>query len=149
MLLAMSDKGEENDSTELAQLRCSPCPSPPGLPGTPSPPRPPDFFSSPPVLRDPAPAPQDCLHPSQEDCKPGYSPRFTPPKFTKRLTKTRAPFRQSQNSRPAATAVPSAAFQDRGQRLPRGQDQDDYTNHYADPDKLLEPPRDSSETQPP
>ncbi|XP_070294813.1 short transient receptor potential channel 7-like [Salvelinus sp. IW2-2015] len=150
----MSDKGEEIDSAELAQLRCSPCPSPPGLPGTPSPP-PPDLFSSPPLLRDPAPAPQDCLHPSQEGCKPGYSPRVTPPKFTQRLTKTRAQIRQSQNSRLAAAtenrpaAVPSAAFQDRGQQLPRGQDQDDYANHCTDPDKLLEPPRDSSETQPP
>lgn len=157
----MSDKGEENDSTELAQLRCSPCPSPPGLPGTPSPPRPPDLFSSPPVLRDPAPLPQDCLRPSPERCKPGDSPRGTLPKLTQRLTKTGSQFRQRQNARLTTAAdngrdapspkrrgdgdTSSATFQDLGQQLPRGQDQ----VYYRCTNQLLEPQRDSSETQPP
>uniref|UniRef100_A0AAY5L1V5 Transient receptor ion channel domain-containing protein n=1 Tax=Esox lucius TaxID=8010 RepID=A0AAY5L1V5_ESOLU len=158
----MSDEGEESDSSSSSQLRCSPSPSPPGTPETHFRPLPSDFSSSPPVLRDPSSGNQECLHPSPEISDPGDSPSFTPLKFTQRFTKTGSQFRQRQNARLAAAAdngrdAPSpknggdkdtsATFQDRRERLPRGQCSEDFGNHCAN--ELLEPHRDSCENQPP
>ena len=155
---------EDSDSAELAQLTDSP-PSPlqPFPPGAALSPLPPDLSSTAPELRDPAPASPVCLHASPERCKSGDSPRFTPPKFSQRLTDTGSLFRQRQNARLAAVAVlkdapftkqnrgdavspGSGTFQHRGQRLACGQDSADHGNHFTD--RLLEPQQ-SCENQPP
>ncbi|KAL0974069.1 hypothetical protein UPYG_G00214970 [Umbra pygmaea] len=158
----MSDEGEESENGSLAQVGCSPSPSPPGTPGTHSPPPSADLSSSPPVLQNTSSAPQDCIRPSPELSEPGDSPRFTPPKFTQRLTKTGSQFRKRQNVRLATAADKrhdalspkyrgdedtSATFQDRGQRLPRGQYPEEFRNHCTN--QLLEPLRDNRENQPP